>query len=404
MIVIGYGQRDPSVPAAHVYSAAPLVRGLLAWQRRAKTLWSGYFGGTWSVRGLPSTATVFCGSTANNEREFRFLGETIDGFPGLETYHRQANISFGDRTELNVGFSKKMVVLLCFVIATLYIPRLKGGRLATKTLRLYVTNFVQFFLAFTESPHTPQYVIFSNDHSPHATACLAVAKIFGCKTVYVQHAEVTNRFPPLAFDIAVLRNHRSVRIYESRGESTTKTYVIRREGEVAFTPELALTSPRKPVCVVVHLSVYFDESITESVVSSLKQNPEVSKVLVSFHPAFDLENSRPPWVSEEEVYSRSRPVDHIAIVGNSSVCIDLLAKGIRVFQLFDFSYGPADYYGFVDSEICPHIGMSDLHRPFWDGDFFDGSWLERFSRDHGQSNEERLEQISLLSSRIKPSQ
>ena len=54
----------------------------------------------------------------------------------------------------------------------------------------------------------------SNDHSPANRALLLVAKSKGIKTVYMQHASVSNLFPVLDFDYSFLDGVNAYNIYK----------------------------------------------------------------------------------------------------------------------------------------------------------------------------------------------
>lgn len=59
----------------------------------------------------------------------------------------------------------------------------------------------------------PHYVVVSNDHNVPNRALLLTAKKYGIKTVYMQHASVSDLFPALTMDYAFLDGLHSLEIY-----------------------------------------------------------------------------------------------------------------------------------------------------------------------------------------------
>lgn len=59
----------------------------------------------------------------------------------------------------------------------------------------------------------PKVLVMANDHSPMNRCFLWNATIMGIKTVYTQHASVSNEFPPLSFDYTFLDGQMSFDMY-----------------------------------------------------------------------------------------------------------------------------------------------------------------------------------------------
>jgi hypothetical protein len=65
----------------------------------------------------------------------------------------------------------------------------------------------------------PKCLIFSNDHSPSIRAILHEAKRQKVPTIYLQHASVSDNFPPLIFDLSLLEGQDSFDKYKICGIS-----------------------------------------------------------------------------------------------------------------------------------------------------------------------------------------
>lgn len=180
-----------------------------------------------------------------------------------------------------------------------------------------------------------QVFLVANDHSAAPVAYAAAAELLGMRTVYMQHAEVSRIFPALSFDMSVLRNRRSLRVYEEIGSVRGETLVSARESQRWVAPaELSerraalRSSPR--VEVVVYPSSVVAEEPFLSLVERLVANPAVERVSVKPHP-----NSREPLpdvvARGAEILSEMPTAAHVAVCGNSTIQTELLALGCLVY-------------------------------------------------------------------------
>ena len=97
------------------------------------------------------------------------------------------------------------------------------------------------------------------------------------------------------------------------------------------------------------------------------------------------------------MYKRQVPeFDHVAIVANSSVVIELLDVGIKVYQCFSLDDIPKDYYGFVDQGISCEVFIAELPNIFWKNVFFDQLWFERFAKYSPNVNDDWKKELPLL--------
>ena len=72
--------------------------------------------------------------------------------------------------------------------------------------------YVPFFLEELQKIR-PKLVLISNDHTVQARSLRISAEILGIKTLYMQHASVSEIFPPLEFDYALLDGEIAYQIY-----------------------------------------------------------------------------------------------------------------------------------------------------------------------------------------------
>jgi hypothetical protein len=243
----------------------------------------------------------------------------------------------------------------------------------------FARSFMQLHQSYSGRPETlPRLAVVANDHTPEPVAFYEVMRAFGSKTAYLQHAEVTRVFPPLEFDISVLRSSRAVAEYALAGPAHGSVHVINRSN----ARQSLTVSGRHPIdpidnpVVGLYPTSEFDAEMLKRAAQKLKHNSGVAGWFVKPHPRSMSQIS-----SEEAAQLNVRtemPAErHVAIAGNSSVAIDLLAAGNRVFQMFSLDDIKPDYYGFVRGALIPELKEADLERPFYVTDFYSQDWLDR---------------------------
>jgi hypothetical protein len=325
---------------------------------------------------VPETPVVYCGPTKNNEREFEFFSSLVSREISLLDYKRYHNLSFVESVELRKTRSERGLSCLIFLFCLVYMTRLRACPITLKYLVVYSKVYLQVFSSFRRSGVCPQAVVVANDHTDFPVATSMVMQLFKIPVVYVQHAEVSESFPPLDFDVSILRNVRSLDIYKRVGDIVGDVFVLPRN-EKATTFERIFEKPAQKVPVVVYLSSIFNAKEVERCVSLLQRNPNVNEVFLKPHPRGDLGYLRE---LEGVAVSESTPdFYHVAVVPNSSVVVELLEKGIPVFQYFGLDDINRDYYGFVNDQIAPEVVQSELSTQFWTTNFFDDNWKVRFA-------------------------
>lgn len=303
------------------------------------------------------------GFTANNRRELAFFDELTGHagrrIPVLNVCDLDHRVGTGARTRTRL------------VLEDVVREFLRTRTSIRPGLFTHLCTFgtaVQGAVATFERARSPVLVV-ANDHSPAPVAYTSVARALGMTTVYVQHAEVTDIFPPLEFDLSVLRNRRSVEIYDSIGPVSGETVVARRQRgdwlgvDALRSRRLALTTARE-----VHAGLYpsrvFDEDRLRRLAGELVQSPGVASVHVKPHPRSEgaariLEGTGC------EIVSETPGAPHVAICGTSSVAAELLAHGDLVFHDRELDDLSADYYGFQEAGLVDPFPPGRCPELFW---------------------------------------
>ncbi|WP_414471767.1 hypothetical protein [Microvirga sp. M2] len=224
----------------------------------------------------------------------------------------------------------------------------------------------------------PRIAVVANDHAPLQVGFAMAMETLGVPVIYMQHAEVSGAFPPLDFTAAVLRNQVSLDRYRNAGRVKGRVFVVSRNfdgGSFQKVPEKLIDQ----AIVGIYPTSHCDPAAIRRAIDSLGRNPAVADYFVKPHP-----NSATVFTDEDARHFRVRSAapdeDHVAIVGNSSVVVDLLGRGHPVYQLFELDRIEPDYYGFVKLGLVPAIAPAALAQKFWDDGFYRQEWLQRVSQ------------------------
>lgn len=351
----------------------------------------------------PAPEALYCGSTRNNEREFLFLQDLMSNseVAGLFEYKKQKNISFYSTRKGNNGLYHVFVRLIFYFCCLAYLCRIKVNPTSLRFLVRFASAYYRLFVYFSRSKGKPRISVFANDHTDISVALSMIMKLYGVPRIYVQHAEVTKDFPALDYEISILRNEKSLNTYAAIGEIEGAAYIMPREEKTTSFEAITDASPDK-VKVVIYLSSTFLKEKVEEVVNLCQSNADVVSVAIKKHPR-SQESDFTFLNGDMLVHDVAPEYEHIALVPNSSVVIDLLHAGVKVYQLFELDNIREDYYGFVKNSVTPRVAVSELKAGFWKNDFYDDAWLDRFETydpsisDHWKENLVRLRsEVSMM--------
>lgn len=206
----------------------------------------------------------------------------------------------------------------------------------------------------------PAVVIMANDHMLWTRALLRAAQAEGIATIYMQHASVSERFPPLAFDYALLDGFDAAQKYAACGPSATKVFLVglprfdAYAGQINRRSQAALTG----VCV----NPQNDLPQVTPLAETLRQHaPEMSFVLRP-HPSDtrrDMWQNLAQQVGWEYSDGRTEPAFQflsrmdVVLAGDSNILLE--AALLNVYPIYyDFLGQKLDYYGFHKNGLAPY--------------------------------------------------
>ena len=117
----------------------------------------------------------------------------------------------------------------------------------------------------------PKAIVFANDHLIIARSMLLAANHLGIKTYYVQHASVSDYFPPLEFSHSLLEGMDSKLKYEKCGEVKSKIHLCGMSKLDEFSEQLNVKQKVEVVGLAFNLS---DEIFRSSSISHLLVDSE----------------------------------------------------------------------------------------------------------------------------------
>ncbi|MDA8958843.1 hypothetical protein N9F11_00330 [Akkermansiaceae bacterium] len=221
-------------------------------------------------------------------------------------------------------------------------------RIRRDSLRLVKNLALAKFAKF----HLKEYnvLIQYNDHSPYNVMLQELAKQLGLKTVYIQHAPVSRRFPPLYHDLNVLFSNDSLEKYRfTTGEDFNKhNYLIFYD--VRFPPKENLDSGKSDYTLLcfnklddlaeIHKVL---AALTERGIEvKLRPHPEDYRTL-SFDDHIKISTGNTIW---EDLAGA-----HSVIVNESAVPLEALYCSVPVYKLSSLSVSIRDNYGFLETGL-----------------------------------------------------
>lgn len=319
------------------------------------------------------------GPTRNNQEAFRRFNESLD--EDIRALMGRAGRKAPVRRRL---FVATRIRSLWSASWALWRQRHSG---ALPQLQALHAAAAYLFYAFYPFPNSVRLLSVASDHSPVVMAMLSLAKQNGLPTCYVQHAPVTEHFPPLDFDLSVLYDQASVEAYELADQKRNR----RTEERIVILSPFAhdYTRPRTIHNRALNVGMCLSSiPKTERLIAfsrKIVDHPNVSTLYWRCHPRFQLEA---PDVGGERISVQERggsleafleKVD-IVLVPNSGVGIESLHNGKPTFYVDGMDDIPRDYYKFVESGILPEFEWRVLDSPSRIDEHFDAGWEEQFSR------------------------
>ena len=220
----------------------------------------------------------------------------------------------------------------------------------------------------------PKALIFSNDHGPQMRALMWAARSKGIPTIYLQHASVSEYFPPLRFDLNLLEGQDSLEKYQKIGlvEGMVKLVGMPKFDKYLRQQNHSKFIQRIGICI----SLLDETPRILKLLNALQSS--FPDVVFSFRPhprevrTFDLPKEiQFSDAKQEGIFSFLQRQDLI-IAGDTSTHLEAILLNV-VSLYFPFNDQLSDYYGYVRNglvesftdtkAVCAYIGSIKNDRP-----------------------------------------
>ncbi|MFH4963797.1 hypothetical protein V8G69_02230 [Gaetbulibacter sp. M235] len=202
----------------------------------------------------------------------------------------------------------------------------------------------------------PKIIIFANDHVIVSRSLLLAANKLGVKTYYIQHASVSNYFPPLAFNFSLLEGKDAHDKYLNCGGTTSKIYLVGMSKFDSFKDQINTNKKVKSLGIAYN---HMDNvvRISKFIKKIKKKHPELL-IITRPHPSDIRKIELPENVllsdsKYEDAFSFLCNIDAL-ITGDSSLHLE--ATLLNVYSMyFEFTKTNLfDYYGFIKNGLVDY--------------------------------------------------
>jgi len=271
-----------------------------------------------------------------------------------------------EQNPMSLGLRELLQFYLFLVGLALLKPRKTRSAIEKIGGRRFVSAFFYFYWGAVRLRNFEGILFLSNDHSLAPRSILKAAKMIGVRTAYVQHASVTEIFPPLEFDVSFLDGDHAVKIYRN----------IAKINGAALPDICVFGSPRMDAIFRLRDARSFARCDTVGVAVNTLDNPVIVRnylrllvahghiVVLRLHPRQDNVEQYEDIVSEFSGAVRISGCQSLAaylesielnFAGDSSIHLEAVASGVATFYC-DFCTSLNDYYGFVACGVAYPFG------------------------------------------------
>ncbi|MDO6759748.1 hypothetical protein Q4566_06005 [Tamlana sp. 2_MG-2023] len=199
----------------------------------------------------------------------------------------------------------------------------------------------------------PQAIVFTNDHMVTSRSLLLAANHLGIHTYYIQHASVTNNFPPLEFIYALLEGDDALNKYKACGEVKSEVYLVGMPKFDSYA-NCVNTNDKLEILGVAYNLIDDLEFISKFLVQLMAENPNLT-VVARAHPADQrvlpiisgVEISNP---KEESAFEFLNRIDGL-VASDSSIHLEAVL--VNVYPCY-YTFGEGykyDSYGYISQGL-----------------------------------------------------
>ncbi len=294
----------------------------------------------------------------------------------------------GGSSYARVEVEEQFPLLLAYLLSLVFFPMVllhfwRSSGYHRKTFRFI---FDQYWLTYGYyltanlwlDRRMPTALVVSNDHNMPNRVIVKVAREKQIPSIYIQHASVTDKFPSLSFDYALLEGLDALQKYECAGPSRTKVFLVGMPKMDAYFRNRNASSVVQSVGICTN--TLDPLSRVEQLCEKLHTKCSSLYFYLRPHPG----DKRDGWESLAKKYgmafsnSKMEPsfkflkrVD-VVIAGDSNILLE--AALMNVYPIYyDFAQTDLDWYGFrrnglvgyasQPQEVCLEVEGLSQHKP-----------------------------------------
>lgn len=305
------------------------------------------------ISNIPSNKIWFFAETLNQYRAIEVISKKMENAIVVTTIKDLVN---SDLNIYHIDFLVKDRSLFYFPKYVFQLFKIFGIR----TFKLFDIIIIHFraLEIFTDNitKYQPKALILANDHNPLCRYGLLAFKKKSIKTFYVQHASVSNLFPLLDFDVALLDGLDSSNKYKEIGETACKIKLV---GITKFDNHVNQRRKNKIVEKIgIGYNTIDDILKLEKLVAFLSNEFKALKIYIRPHPGdsrnidsiLNIQNVVISDSTQENSFDFIEKID-ILIAGDTGLHLDATMMNVKCLY-YNFSNSSIfDYYGFIKNEM-----------------------------------------------------
>lgn len=251
--------------------------------------------------------------------------------------------------------NSKILLKICRVLAHLK----RRSPTVVEFLRLVEAICWHGMFKNLELPKGTKAIGYSSDSNPWGIACFYYGLARGLKKVFVSHGNIVSHPNDLLHDELYLKTKICKRNFQrAHSGFRNSKFIVDLELIQEYKKRTSLW-PKLSVGIVLSKSVQWDS--LDSIYSSLESLPEVGKILIKGHPRspFPIPRKYSRQMTHMLANEFLEEMDLI-IVGNSSVCLEALIKGVSTIYIDSLDFDNFDLYGLVELQFIENTEINDL--------------------------------------------
>lgn len=210
----------------------------------------------------------------------------------------------------------------------------------------------------------PKAIIFSNDHNVMCRALMVSANELNIKTVYIQHAAVTDKFPPLNFSLNLLEGRDSLEKYRKAGNINGEVKLV---GMLKFDSYLKKINKNESIKTIgIALNNGDNVEFYIDFFKKLSKKHSQFTFYIRFHPSMNFCDFPIPDTFKISDSKNEKSFDFLSSIdllfaGNSSIHLEATLMNVPSYQI-EYTTGDVDYYGFIQRKLIHFIQLNDIER------------------------------------------